>query len=151
MIAERGLVGDVVADADEGVAEVVAHGGLLDLLVGAGAVEHVVVVVEVGGHVGVEVDRVGAGDEGAVVVVGIEHLDGEGLPAAGRAAVEEARPALADAAKLLFDGGHQLGFDGVAVGAEVGGVHGVAVVVERVGVLELDDEEARGVGGGPLL
>ena len=41
--------------------------------------------------------------------------------------------------------------DGVAVRADVGGVDGVAVVVERVGVLDLDDDRAREVRPGPVL
>ena len=68
-----------------------------------------------------------------------------------RAAVEEVGPAFVDAAELGFDLGDELGFEGVAVGAEVGGVYGVGVVIEGVGVLELDDEDAGEVGRGPLL
>ena len=98
-----------------------------------------------------EVDGVGAGGKGAVVVVRIEDLHGQRLPAAGRAAVSEARPALADGAKLLFDGRNQLVLDGVAVGADVGRVHGVGVVVVGIGVLDLDDEHAREAGRDPLL
>ena len=115
------------------------------------AVEGVLVVVEIDHGVGAEVDRVGAGDEGAVVVVGIENLHGQRFPAAGGAAVDEARPALADAAELFFDGGDEFGFDGVAIGAEVGGVHRVGIVVVRIGVLELHDQHAREVRAGPLL
>ena len=138
-------------DGDEGVSEVVAHGGLLNLLVGALEEEEVLLGVEVDGGVGVEVDRVGAGDEGSVVVVGVEHLHGDGLPPAGGTAVEEARPALADAAELGLDGGHQFGFDGGAPGADIGGVDGVRVVVVGVRVLDLDGKEAWEAGRDPLL
>ena len=84
-------------------------------------------------------------------MVGIKRLHRERFPSAGRAAVGEARPALADAAKLFFDGGDEFGFDGVAVGADVGGVHRVGVVVIRIGVRQLHDQHAREVGAGPLL
>jgi hypothetical protein len=45
----------------------------------------------------------------------------------------------------------QLAHDRVAVGADVRRVHGVAVVVERIGVLDLEHEEARKAGAGPGL
>src|SRR6185437_7121923 len=48
---------------------------------GAGAVEGVGVGVEVDVLEGVEVYRVGTGDPGSVVHVGIEDLGGEGAPA----------------------------------------------------------------------
>ena len=133
------------------MAEVVAHGRLRDALVRAFEEERVLVVVEIDVREGVEVDRVGAGGKRAVVVVGIEDLNGQGLPAAGRAAIDEARPALADAAKLLFDRRDQLVLDGVAVGADVGRVHRVGIVVVGIGVLDLDDEHARKSGRDPLL
>ena len=41
--------------------------------------------------------------------------------------------------------------DGVAVGSEIGGVYGVGVIIIRVGVLDLDQDHARGIGGGPVL
>ena len=47
--------------------------------------------------------------------------------------------------------GDQLVGDRVAVGAEVGRVDGVGVVVVRVGVLDLDDHHPRIVRAGPLL
>jgi hypothetical protein len=96
------------------------------------------VLVEVDAGVGAEVDRVRAGGEGAVVVVRVEDLNRQGLPAAGRATVEEAGPTLADAAEAALDLGQELAGDGVAVGAEVGRVDGVGVVVIGVRVLDLD-------------
>ena len=41
--------------------------------------------------------------------------------------------------------------DGVAVGAEVGRVHRVGIVIIRIGVLDLDDQIARKPGRDPLL
>ena len=98
-----------------------------------------------------EVDRVGAGRPAAVVLVGVEHLHGERLPAARRAAVHEARPALAEAAEPLLDLGDELVRDRIAVRAEVLRVHRVRVVVVRVRVLDLDDEEAREARARPVL
>ena len=68
VVAQGSLVGDVVAHRDQGLAQVVAHGGLLHLLVRTLEVEDVWLLVEVDGHVGMKVDRVRAGDKGAVVV-----------------------------------------------------------------------------------
>ena len=67
-----------------------------------------------------KVDRIGARDERAVVMVGIEQLRRERLPAASRTPVEEARPALADAAKPILDRWNELGLDGIPIGSEVG-------------------------------
>ena len=98
-----------------------------------------------------EVDGIGAGGPGAVVEVGVEDLRGEGLPAAGAAAVGGAGPALADAAELLFDGGDEFFVDGGAVGAYVGGVDVVGVVVVGIGVLDVEEDDARERAGGPVL
>ena len=111
----------------------------------------VLVLVDVDQRVGAEVDRVGAGGEGAVVHVRVEHLRRQCLPAPRRAAVGEARPAGADAAEALLDLRDQLLVDGIAIGTQVRRVHRVAVVVVRIGVLDLDHEEAREVRGDPLL
>ena len=94
-------------------------------------IKGVLVAVEIDVGVGAEVDGIGAGDERAVVVIGIKHLHRQRFPSAGRAAVSEARPALADAAKLFFDRGNQFGLDGVAIRPEVGRVHRVGIVVIR--------------------
>ena len=103
-----------------------------------------------------EVHRIRAGDESAVVVVGIEHLHGQRFPSAGRAAVHEARPALlrhaaTESAELFLDGWDELSLDGFAVGTDVGRVHCVAVVIERVRMLQLDDQKARLVWLRPVL
>ena len=54
-------------------------------------------------------------------------------------------------AEFLFDRGNQFGFDGVAVGAQVRGIHGVGIVVIRIGVIDLRNEEARKFRRDPLL
>ena len=138
------------AGADDGAVGF-AVGGDGDFAEVAFADEGVGVVIEVDVLVGVEVDGVGAGGPGAVVEVGVEDLGGEGLPAAGAAAEGGAGPALADAAVLLFDGGDELFVDGGAVGAEVGGVDGVGVVVVGVGVLDVEEEDVGEAAGGPVL
>ncbi len=109
------------------------------------------VLVDVDDGVGAEVDRIRAGDVGAVERVRIEDLRGHRFPAAGRSAVHEARPAGAEAAVLLLEIRDQLVDDGVAVRPQVGGVHRVRVVVVRVGVLDLDHEHAREPGRRPVL
>src|ERR1035437_8410735 len=89
-----------------------------------------------------EVDRVRAGDERAVVGLGIEDLHGEGFPTAGRSAIDESRPALADAAKLALDSRDQLGLDCIAVRTQIRRIHGVRVVVIRICMLQLHDQHA---------
>src|SRR5258705_2215290 len=83
------------------------------------------VLVDVDHGIGAEVDGIGARAPGAVVLLGIEDLRRHGLPAARRSAVHEAGPAAAEGAVLLLEVRNQLVGDGVAVGPEVGGVHGV--------------------------
>ena len=98
-----------------------------------------------------EVDRVGAGDPRAVEGVGVEHLDGHGLPAARGPSVGESRPALPEASEPSLDLGHQLEHDRVAVRPVVRRVHRVRVVVERCRVLDLDQEHSGKPGAGPVL
>ena len=138
-------------DRGADVPEVVAVAGARDPPPRPLGEEGVLVVVDVDDGVLAEVDRVGAGREAAVVEVGIQHLDAERLPAPGRAAVHEPRPALPEAAELLLDERNQLLVDRVAVGPEVRRVHGVRVVVVRVGVLDLDQQEAGEAGRRPVL
>ncbi len=52
--------------------------------------------------------------------------------------------------KSALDLGNQLPIDGIAIRAQVGGIHRVAVVIVRIGVLYLDHEEAREVRTRPL-
>ena len=91
--------------------------GRCTLCHGPSIVIGVLVLVDIDHRVGAEVDRVGAGGVAAVVLLGIEDLGRQGLPAAGRAAVEESRPAGADAAVFLLEVRNQLIGDGVAVRA----------------------------------
>ena len=149
--AEDVFVGEFAAGGGDDGAVRLAVGGDGDLAEVALADEGVGVVVEVDVLVGVEVDGVGAGGLGAVVEVGIEDLRGERFPSAGGTAEGGARPALADAAILLLDGGDQLVVDGGAVGADVGGVDDVGVVVVGVGVLDVDQDHARQAAVGPVL
>src|ERR1700722_209546 len=53
--------------------------------------------------------------------------------------------------KLLFKGGNQFVLDGVAVGADVGRVHRVRVVVVRIRVLNFYDKHSRKSGRNPSL
>ena len=114
-------------------------------------VEGVGVAVNVDRCVGAKIDRIRTGDEDAVVVIGIEHLHRQRFPAAGGTAVDEARPALTDAAKLFLDRGDQFGLDGIAVRPEVGRVHRVRVVVVGIRVIDFRDEDAREFRRDPLL
>ena len=98
-----------------------------------------------------KVDRIGTGGVRAVVEVRVEHLHRHGFPAAGRAAVDEARPAGAECAIFLFQIRNELGLDRCAVRAEVRRVDGVGVVVEGIRVLDLDDQHARKIRAGPEL
>ncbi len=148
---ERELVLVHALHRPERLAQVVARRGLQEPRVRALQVERVGVLVDVDRGVGAEVDRIRAGDERAVVVIGIEHLDGHRFPAAGGSAVDEARPALADATELLLDRRNQLRLDRIAVRAEIRRVHRIRVVVVRVGVVDLGDQDAREVRARPLL
>jgi len=119
--------------------------------VGTLHVERILVGVEIDIRVGAEVHRIGAGDECAIVVIGIEHLHGKRFPATGGTPVQEPRPALADATKLFFDRRDQFRFNGIAVRAEIGGVDGVGIVVKGIGVIDFSDKNARKIGARPSL
>jgi hypothetical protein len=128
-----------------------AHLGLEDAAEGTAGPVGVFVFVDVDHLIGVEVHGVGTGAPGPVEIIRIEDLRGERFPATGRAAVEGTGPALADAAELLFDGGDEFAIDGFAVGADVGGIDGVGVIVIRIGVLDEEEQHARELAGGPVL
>ncbi len=98
-----------------------------------------------------KIHGVGASSPRTVVIIGIKDLRRQSLPAAGGTSVDCARPALADAAKLLFDERNQFAIDGLAVRADVGRIHGVGIVVVRVGVLDDQEQHARQLAGGPVL
>ncbi len=81
VIAESELVLVGALCCGDGVAEIVAIVGLSDLRVQApGMKEGVLIFVEVYVGVGAEVDGIGAGDEGAVVMIGIKHFARRWIP-----------------------------------------------------------------------
>ena len=86
------------------VSEIVACAGALDGEKGTFVAVSVLVLVDVDDSVGAEVDRVGAGGVAAVIFLGVENLGRQGLPAAGRAAVEESRPAVRRGSGTSFRG-----------------------------------------------
>ncbi len=151
VVAQRGLVLIHATLRDCGVAEIVAHGRLLNRLVCAGKEVSVLLTVEINVGVGVKVDGIRASCEGAVVVVRVKDLHGKRFPSACRAAGEEVRPSIRNRTELLHHRGHQLCFDGFTVRPKVCGIDCVGIVIVGVGVLHLDDEEARVVFCGPLL
>ena len=111
----------------------------------------VLVLVDVHDGEGAEVDRVGTGGVGAVVLVGVEDLHAQRLPASRGPAVHEAGPAPAEGAVLLLEVRDELVRDRVTVGPEVRGVHRVGVVVVRVRVLYLDRDHAGEARARPVL
>ncbi len=76
---------------------------------------------------------------------------GKTFPAPGGSPELGTSPAGTNAAELLLDVWDQLLNYGVAVGAQIGRIHCVRIVVIRIGVLDLHDQHAREVGTGPLL
>src|SRR5579884_31757 len=88
-IAKRSFEGDVVAHGDERVPEIVAHGRLLDVLIGALEVEHILPLVEIHGQERTEVHRIGARDESAIIVSGIKYLRRKRFPPAGGTSIKE--------------------------------------------------------------
>ena len=125
------------------MAEIVAVSRAIDLAERADLPEDILVFIDVDVGILTEINGIGAGREGAVEIIGVEHLHGQRFPAAGGTAIGEARPALAKAAELLFDLRHQLLHDGIAIGAEIGGIHRIAVVIIGIAVVDLDDEHPR--------
>src|ERR1700677_3799520 len=88
IISERQFVAIDLLRGDKSVALVVAHGGLCYSCVCSFDEEGVLAelavrIVEINVGVGMEVDGVGAGGESSIVVIGVEDLHGERLPAAG--------------------------------------------------------------------
>src|SRR5208337_2964352 len=114
-------------------------------------IESVLVVVQIDGGVGAKVHRIGTGDERAVIVVRIKLLHGHGFPAAGGTAVDEPSPALADAPELFLNRRDQFRLDGVAIGAEVRGIHRVGIVIVRIGMIDFRNQDAWEPRRNPLL
>ena len=134
-----------VGDGRLDVAEVVSVAGTGDLLPASLVVVGVGVLVDVDLRVLLEVDRVGAGGEAAVELLGTSPGP-ERFPPSGGPAVHEPRPSLPDAAELLLDVGQQLVDDGIAVRTEVLRVHRVGVVV---GTGSRAGSESGGSAGSP--
>jgi hypothetical protein len=105
----------ISGEADDGAVGF-AIGGDWNFAEVAFAQEGVWVVIEVDVLVGVEVDGVRTGDEGAVVEVGIEDLGSEGFPPTCWSAEGGARPSLSDAAIFFLQNGDEFVVDGGAEG-----------------------------------
>src|SRR6266545_765884 len=133
------------------MAEIVAESGARRALPLALDVIGVLVFVDVDDRVGAEIDRIGTGRETSVEHIRVEHLRGQRLPSAGRAAVSEARPALPYAAELFLYVRYQLVIDRVAVWPQVSRIDRVGIVVVRIRMLNFDNDEAREVGADPVL
>src|SRR5262249_33370368 len=113
--------------------------------------EGAVVVVDINYLVTSKVHGVGVERPGAAEEFGMKHLQGQRFPPAGGASGENARIGLANDAELFLQVGNQFGHDRVAVGAIVGGVYGVRVVIVDGGVLKGDGDHAREICRGPAL
>ena len=111
----------------------------------------VIIFVDIHHRISPEIDGVGAGGKAAVVLFGVHHLHSQGLPATGRAAINETAPALAQAAKLLLNIGYQFVGNGIAIGAQIGRINGIGAIVIGIGVLHFYDNDPRKIGGGPFL
>src|SRR5215813_3851860 len=133
------------------VAEIIAESGARRALPLALGVISVLVLVYVDHRVGAEIDRIGTCRETSVEHIRVEHLRGQRLPSAGRAAVSEARPALPYAAELFLYVRYQLVIDRVAVWPQVGRIDRVGIIVVRIRMLDFDNDEAREVGADPVL
>src|SRR5271157_30224 len=95
-----------------------------------------------------KIDPVGAERPGAVPEVRIENLQGQGDPAAGRAAVEHACRPPPDAPEGPLDVGYQFPCHGVAVRAVVGRVDLVRIA-QRPGAVKPDENHPWSVVGHP--
>src|SRR5262245_13788128 len=133
------------------VSEIVAESGARRALPLALDVIGVIVFVDVYHREGAKIDRIGTCRETSVEHIRVEHLGGQRFPAAGRAAVSEARPALPYAAELLLYVWDQLVIDSVAVWPQVGRIDRVGIVVVRIRMLNFDNDEALEVGADPVL
>lgn len=91
-------------------------------------IEGVLVLINIDAFDIGEIDGIGAISPDAAKEIGMKNLQREGLPSTGRSAIEQTRPRLANGAETLLDFGNQLLEDGVAVRADVDGVHGVGIV-----------------------
>src|SRR5947209_6454412 len=81
-VSERQLVVVEVASRCGGVPQVIAHARLIDGLMSPDDLVGALIRVEVDIRKGSEIDGIGAGGESSVVMIRIEHLNGEGFPSA---------------------------------------------------------------------
>ncbi len=102
----------------------------------------VVVLIDVDLGKGAKIHGVRTSTECTVVLIRVEDLHRQRLPAAGRPAIQKPRPALTDATVLFFDVRDQLIGDGVAPGSHAGGIDCIRIIVVRRRVLDLDDQHA---------
>jgi len=136
---------------DRDVAEVIPVSRPLDRTEIALHAIGVVVCIDIDRRVMPKVERIGARGKSPVELVRIQNLHAESLPATGRAAVKETRPTFTETAELLFDVGDELIGNRVTVRSEVLGIHCIAVVVIRIGMLNLDNKHSRKIRAGPFL
>src|SRR5262249_40068708 len=90
-----------------------------------GSEESVVIAININYLVTSEIHRVRVEGPRPAEEVGVEHLEGQGLPSARGASGEIPRIGLANDAEMFFQVGDQFGHDRVAIGAIVGGVHSI--------------------------
>ena len=84
-------------------------------------------------------------------MIGIKHLHRDRFPPSGRTAPREARPALPDGAELFFQRRKQLGLNGITIRPDIRRIHSVRIVIERISVIDLCNQDARKVWRLPLL
>ena len=119
MISKRRLICDIVAHRNQRMSHVVTHPRLFYLLVRALDIKHVVVLIQISGHICMKVHWIRAGHKRSVVVVWIENLYRERLPPTRRSAIHKPRPTLPDPAKLLLHGWNQLRFNRVSIRPQI--------------------------------
>ena len=111
----------------------------------------VFVFVNIHGRESPEINRIRAGRKATVVFLRIENLCCQSFPSACRTSIQESRPAFANSAELLLNFRNQFVLNRISVGTKVFAIDSVAVVVEWIGMLNLDDDEALEIIRSPLL
>ncbi len=111
----------------------------------------ILIVIKVDRRVVAEVYRIGTGGITAIVLIRIENLHSQGLPAAGGAAIGESRPTLSDAAEPTFDFGNQFIGDGIAIGSQVFRVDRIGIIIVRVRMFDLYGKDPGKARSRPLL
>src|ERR1700678_1138845 len=113
--------------------------------------EGIGVVVKIDILVSVEVDGIRAGGIRTVVTVGIENLRSKSLPAAGRTAIGCSRPALAYPTIGLLDHWDEFVIQCGTVRSHIGGVDRVGIVIVRIGILNVEKDDAGENACDPIL